>query len=78
LVLAGGTIFLLANLDTSFKSVDEIEATLGIKFWRRFRSMSHEEQKSAGGRRIGFAAFAGRSLPAASEAYRLASLADVG
>jgi polysaccharide biosynthesis transport protein len=31
LLLAAATIFLLANLDTSFKSVDELEAVLGIQ-----------------------------------------------
>jgi polysaccharide biosynthesis transport protein len=76
LILAAATIFLLANLDTSFKSVDELEAALGIQV---LAAIPHYEVAKGKKGKEALAAASGPSvaLPllddpysAASEAYR--------
>ncbi|MGH8048787.1 MAG: polysaccharide biosynthesis tyrosine autokinase, partial [Chthoniobacterales bacterium] len=65
------TIFLLANLDTSFKSVDELEAVLGIQVLAAVPQYEVAKDKK-GSRNAGLANFPLIDDPysAASEAYR--------
>jgi capsular exopolysaccharide synthesis family protein len=71
LVVAGGTIILLANLDTSFKSVDELEAAIGIQVLAAIPQyeVTDKKVKKASGGKPSFPLI-DDPYSAASEAYR--------
>lgn len=70
LVASGATIYLLASLDTSFKSVDEVESTLGLQVLAVVPQYETKTQKSSSGTMQVSVPLIEDPYAAASEAYR--------